>query len=257
MVFETLLNPVFSPMLGMPPIAAIAIISFIISFIITIVYKYMTDQTMMKDLKTRQKDMQKQMKAHKKDPDKMMKLQKQAMELNMKYMKQSFKPTLITLLPILIIFGWLNANLAYDPLMPGQEFTATLQFNEGYTGDVSVTVPDGVEVIGDATKEIEDRTASFSFKGEQGDYLLVFEHDGRHFDKELTITKEQQYAPVQKMFKKEPVKMITLSNSKLIALNVFGKQEGGFFSGRLGWLGTYILFSLVFSLGLRKLLKIY
>lgn len=257
MVFETLLNPVFSPLLSMPPLASIAIIAFLISLIITIVYKYMTDQTMMKDLKTRQKDMQKQMKEHKKDPEKLMKIQKEAMELNMKYMKQSFKPTLITLLPILIIFGWLNANIAYDPIMPGQEFTATLQFNEGYTGNVSVSVPDGIEVIGDDTKEIQGGLVEFMFKGEAGDYLLVFEHDGRSFDKELTITTEQRYAPVQKVFKKEPVKRIMLGNSKLIALNLFGKSEGGLFSGRLGWLGTYILFSLVFSLGLRKILKIY
>jgi len=249
MVFETLLNPVFLPLLKMPAIATIAIISLVISLIITLVYKYMTDQTMMKDLKMRQKEMQKRMKEHKKDPDKLMKLQKEAMELNMKYMKQSFKPSLITFLPIIIIFGWLHANIAFEPIMPGQEFTATLQFNEGYTGAVSVSVPDGVEIIGNDQAEIKDGFAKFKFKGEEGDYLLVFDYNGKHYDKELTITNEQKYAPVKKVFKKEAVKAIQLGNHKLIALNLFGWE--------LGWLGTYIIFSLVFSLGLRKILKIY
>ncbi len=105
--------------------------------------------------------------------------------------------------------------------------------------------------------EIKEGAASFKLKGEEGDYLLVFDHDGRHFDKELSITKEQRYAQVQKIFKKEPVKTISISNNKLIAINLLGKDEGGFFSGRVGWLGSYIIFSLIFGIGLRKLMKIY
>jgi len=256
-MLESILNPIFSPMLRLPPVVSIAIISIAISLLITLVYKYMTDQTMMKDLKTRQKDLQKKMKESRKEPDKLMKLQKEAMDVNMKYMTQSFKPTLITFLPIIIIFGWLNASIAYDPILPGQEFTATVAFNNDFKGNVTVTVPDEITVIGDTTKEISNATAEFKLKGTEGDYLLVFEYNGKNYDKELTIAKEQRYAPVQKLFKKEPVKSITLSNSKLIAINLFNKEEGGFFAGRVGWLGTYIIFSLVSSLGLRKLLKIY
>lgn len=256
-MFETLLNPVFSPLLGLPALAVIVILSLIISIIVTLIYKYMTDQTMMKDLKMRQKELQKRMKAAKKEPDKLMKMQKEAMELNMKTMKQSFKPMILTFIPVIIIFGWLNANIAYEPIMPGQEFTATILFNEGYSGNVDITVPEGIEVTGNSTVEIKDGVAVFNLKGDEGDYLLVFNHDGRHFDKELSITTEQRYAPVQKVFKKEPVKMISIGNQKLIAINLFSKDEGGFFSGRLGWLGAYIIFSLIFGIGLRKLLKIY
>ena len=89
--------------------------------------------------------MQKKMKAAKGDPQKAMRLQKEAMSVNMDYMKQSFKPTLITFLPIIIIFGWLNAHLAFEPLMPGEDFTATLLFDEEAEGEVSVKVADGVD----------------------------------------------------------------------------------------------------------------
>jgi len=248
-MFETLLNPVFSPLLKIPPLAGIAIISFLISFIITIVYKYMTDQTMMKDLKEQQKEFQKKMKEHSKDPEKLMKVQKQAMEVNMKYMTQSFKPTLITFLPIIIIFGWLNGNLAYAPIMPGQDFTTTVMFNEGYTGNISITVPEGVTLVSESTTKITDGKAQFTLKAEEGDYLVRYNYDDKQYDKELTITKEQRYAPAQKFFTKEPVKEITSGNPKLIALNLFG--------WKIGWLGTYIIFSLIFSFGLRKVLNIY
>ncbi|MBW2964914.1 DUF106 domain-containing protein [Candidatus Woesearchaeota archaeon] len=258
MVFENLLNPIFSPLLNIPPVVAILIISFLISFIITIVYKYMTDQTMMKDLKTRQKEFQKKMKALRGEPEKLMKVQREAMEVNMQYMKQSFKPTLITFLPIIIIFGWLNAHMAYEPIMPGQEFPVTLTFNKGYDGDtVTVSVPDGVETVGGASKEIKADMVTFRFTADEGDYLLVFEHDGTNYDKELTVTTGKQYATVTKIFKKQPLRMIETGNQKLIAINLFSLEEGGWSKGRFGWLATYIIFSLLFSLGLRKILKIY
>ncbi len=258
MVFENLLNPVFSPLLKLPPLVAIVLVSFLISLLITVVYKFMTDQTMMKDLKLRQKEFQKKMKTLKKEPEKLMKVQKEAMEVNMQYMKQSFKPTLITFLPIIIIFGWLNAHMAFDPIQPGDEFLATLTFAQDYDGDdVSVTVPDGVDVVGQSTKEIKAGNVLFKFTAEEGNYLLVFTHEGISYDKELMITSSKDYAQVQKIFKKQPVKQIMLSNDKLIAINLFGLDEGGISKGRLGWLGTYILCSIAFSLGLRKLLKIY
>ncbi|MFH1063457.1 MAG: EMC3/TMCO1 family protein [Candidatus Woesearchaeota archaeon] len=256
-MLSSLLNPIFSPILGLPPLVSIVIISLLVSFLITIVYKFMTDQTMMKDLKTRQKEFQKKMKEHRQEPDKLMKIQKQAMEVNMKYMTQSFKPTLITFIPIILIFGWLNANIAFEPIHPGQEFLTTVMMKEGYTGDITMNVPDGITIMGQRSKEIIDGVAQFTLKGDEGDYLLVFNHEGRSYDKELSITDSQRYAPVQKTFKDSPVQSISLGNNKLIALNFVGKEEGGITSGRLGWLGTYILFSLVFSLVLRKALKIY
>jgi uncharacterized membrane protein (DUF106 family) len=256
-MFETILNPIFSPLLKIPAVIAIAIVSLLVSFIITIVYKYMTDQTLMKDLKTRQKDLQKKMKTLRSDPAKLMKAQKEAMEVNMKYMSQSLKPTLVTFIPIIIIFAWLNANIAYEPILPGQEFTATLTFNKDFAGNVTLEAPENIKVIGSSNKEITNGTASFKMKGKEGEYGLPFTYDNKKYTTTVIITKDTRYAPVQKTFSKEPLKMITLSNQKLIAINLLGRDEGGFFSGRIGWLGTYIIFSIIASFGLRKLMKIY
>jgi uncharacterized membrane protein (DUF106 family) len=249
MVFDSLLNPAFSPLKNMlHPLVMVILISLIVSIIIIVIYRLMTDQTKMKDLKMRQKEFQKKMKSLKKDPEKMMKVQKEAMSVNMEYMKSSMKPTLITFLPIIIIFGWMNANMAFHPIMPDQEFSATLNFADGFTGEVEVLTPEEVEVVGEKAQDINNGQAVFNLKAAEGDYLLVFQYNNQQFDKEVSVSAER-YAPSSKIFKKQPVKSIVLSNEKLIVMNLFG--------WKLGWLGTYIIFSIIFSMSLRKIFKIY
>ena len=64
----------------------------------------------MKTLKADIKALQAQMKEHKDNKDKMMNFQKQAMTKNMDYMKKSFKPMIVTFIPIIFIFGWLRSH---------------------------------------------------------------------------------------------------------------------------------------------------
>ncbi|MDP3918425.1 MAG: EMC3/TMCO1 family protein [Nanoarchaeota archaeon] len=108
MSFTSMLNPILGPIMSIPSPYNLILISFLITGAITLVYKFMTDQTLMKELKAEMKSMQKEMKEFKNDPDKMIGLQKQVMEKNLKYMMQSLKPTIITFIPIIIIFGWLR-----------------------------------------------------------------------------------------------------------------------------------------------------
>ncbi|MAG45355.1 MAG: hypothetical protein CMH63_01110 [Nanoarchaeota archaeon] len=103
-------NAIFGFLINWHPLGALIIISFLLTALITVAYKYFTDQELMKSLKAELKELQGQMKEAKHDTERLMQLQKQSMEKNMKYMMNSFKPTLITLVPILIIFSWLRAT---------------------------------------------------------------------------------------------------------------------------------------------------
>ena len=58
------------------------------------------------------KSLQKDMRALKDNPSKLMELNKLAMQKNMEYMRHSMKPTLYTLLPLLLIFGWLRETFS-------------------------------------------------------------------------------------------------------------------------------------------------
>lgn len=108
-ILDTITNPLFN---NLPEPFPILIISFVLTLATTLIYKYATDQEVMKTLKEDMKAMQAEMKTLKDKPEKMMALQKDAMQKNMKYMMKSFKPMLITFIPIVFIFGWMRAH--YD-----------------------------------------------------------------------------------------------------------------------------------------------
>ena len=86
----------------------IIIISFLLTLMITLVYKKFTDQEIMKSLKQEIKDLSSEAKKYKDDPKKALDMQKKAMEKNLEYFKHSLKPMLITMLPLLIIYSWLG-----------------------------------------------------------------------------------------------------------------------------------------------------
>lgn len=105
---DPVLNPVLEPLMSIPNPWNLLILSFLITLVMTLLYKFLTDQKLMKELKDEMKELQKEMKMLKDSPEKMMEVQKRAMERNMKYLFQSLKPTLITFIPILIIFEWIR-----------------------------------------------------------------------------------------------------------------------------------------------------
>jgi len=198
-MFDSLVDPILRPFLGMNLLFAITVISFLMSVLITFAYKLMTDQSLMKDLKEEIKSFQKQMKELRDKPQKMMKVQKQAMETNMKYMMHSMKPTLITFLPIIIIFGWLNGHLAYEPLLPNQEFTTTAFMARGTSGTIELIIPEELALISNANQTIANNEASWTLKGTEGTYVLEYVYnDNEHQDKEVTVSKISDYSAVEK-----------------------------------------------------------
>jgi len=67
----------------------------------------------------------------------------------------------------------------------------------------------------------------------------------------LVITDEKDYAEQLKIVKEDGVKSITIYYKPVKILNLYIK------GWKLGWLGSYIVFSLIFSMLIRKWLKIY
>lgn len=246
MVFlEKFFDSIFGFMLNWGPLWAILVLSFIISLLIVLIYKWMTDQKEMKQLKDELKEYQTKMKGLKDQPDKLMQVQKEAMSVNMKYMGKSMKPTLVTFIPILLIFGWMNANFAFAPLMPGEEFSLEAYMEKGIAGNVSVTVPEGMEVVGDKTKKISDRKASFKLKGKEGEYLVTLSSNEEDVDKKLRITTGAKYEEAIETYKSDVFKTATLGNKQLKVV------------WRLSWIWVYIISAIVFSMVLRKAMKVY
>ncbi|MBN4049214.1 DUF106 domain-containing protein [archaeon AH-315-M20] len=248
MVFESFLDPIFLPLLNIPILWAIIILSFLISLIITIIYKYTTNQNLMKQLKDEMKAFQKQIKELKAEPERAMKVQKQAMQTNMKYMMQSMKSTLYSFIPIILIFGWMNSNFAYEPIIPEKEFTTTVFFENDVNGEIELSVPDGIEINGKAKREIENNEARWLLSGERGEYLLEYIFNGKKYNKEVLIAEKQYKDPIKRI-RDGTVKSIEIEHNKNVVFNLF--------NWKMGWLATYIIFAITFSIVIRKIIKVY
>ncbi|HHE36434.1 MAG TPA: DUF106 domain-containing protein [Candidatus Woesearchaeota archaeon] len=251
MVFENILDPIFSPLLDMPPVLAILLISFIITLAITLVYKFTTDQEKMKKLKQEMKEYQKKIKTlSKEDPHKAMAIQQKAMKRNLEYMKSSFKSTLYTLIPILIIFGWLNTHMAYYPLAPNQSFEVTAFFAQGHAPSVTLSSIPELKILNNATQPINDGKATWELIGSEGEYKLIINYNEEEYTMPLLISSKRKYAPPEKKISDSKLKKIVISNEKIYPLkDVLGLK--------LNWLWTYILFSVIISIALRKVLRVY
>lgn len=249
---DPVLNPILQPLLNMSPFWGIFLLALVISLIITVVYKLVTNQNEMKRLKEEQKGYQKRMKELKSKPDEMMKVQKEAMKHNMEYMKHSFKPTLITMLPILLIFGWMNAHLMYEPIYPGEPFSVTAIFEEGLSGEAEMIVDEKTELISEAKQNINSDT-TWRLKSSEGEHFLTVKVGKEEQTKKVMITKELKYEEMITKYEHSGISEMRINYNKLKPLgpgfNIFGWYPG--------WLGVYIVLSLIFSIGLRKALKVY
>lgn len=248
-MFEGVLSPVFDPLLKLPMLWVVVIMALMITFLITVIYKFTTNQNLMKELKSELKELQKEMKELKSEPQKMMAVQKKSMQTNMKYMSHSMRSMLFTFIPIILIFGWMNSHLAYEPILPGQEFTTSISFYDGVKGNVELMVPGGISSDGELNKIISDGEVKWVLKGSEGEYLLDYNVNDKSYTKEVLITEEQSYAKPIKMIKDKTVRQITIDNNKMEVFNLFG--------WKVGWLGGYIILSIIFSMALRKLFKVY
>jgi uncharacterized membrane protein (DUF106 family) len=104
--------PVEPTVFGLEPLHFIFGASAILSMIITLVYRFGTDQPVMRELKKELKKHQGHMREYRKDPAKVAEISKKSMEVNMQYMKHTMKPMMITMLPFLLIFTWLRGQFS-------------------------------------------------------------------------------------------------------------------------------------------------
>jgi len=94
------------------PRISIIVLSLIVTLFITIVNFFMLDRKRMKELREKQKRLKEEMKKFRDNPEKMMEINKQMLEDFPEQMRHSFKPMLVTIIPLLILFSWLKSNFA-------------------------------------------------------------------------------------------------------------------------------------------------
>lgn len=253
MPYYDFLNILFAPLLKSSPLLAIIIISFIFSLLSLLITKYATNQNSLKAIKERTDEYRKKIKELRKDSSKSAELQKNILEMNklaMEQMRHSFKPLIFTSIPIiLLLIPWMSSVFAYESIKPQEEFSLTALFEQNINGHAILKATDGIELLDNETKEIKDGKSIWRLKGEEGSYLLEVSYDGEKQQKEVLITNDGKYAePVKKT--KGNIKSIVAGNKKLIIMPIGYKDW-------FGWLGTYFIFSIIFSIVLKKAMKVY
>jgi len=104
---------------GLSPAVFIVSLSAILSLAVALVYKFATDQVLMRELKKELKSLQQKMRESKENPEKVKEINSKLMSTNMKYMKQSMRPMLITMIPFILIYNVLRkmyVGIAVIPL---------------------------------------------------------------------------------------------------------------------------------------------
>lgn len=98
---------VITDFIAQNPLLSLAIISVIITFISTLLHKWLTNQEYMKSLKERQKELQKEMKQCK-DDCRLKEINSEILQITGAMMKSSFRPMFVTIIPFLILYTWLR-----------------------------------------------------------------------------------------------------------------------------------------------------
>lgn len=218
----------------------------------TLVTKKFTNQNRMKELKGIQKACQIKLKEVKGNADEMTKINKQMMECSMELMKHSFRPMLITFIPILLIFWWANANLAYFPIDSGEQFSITVILDKTASENVNIEAPKEFSVIGESEKPPtldkgffkSNKKVDFDLiAGERGAYLIKVIYEDEIASKNILIS-NLDYEKKSEMNK-------DWNMIEEIKINYYNT---GFFNTY--WLWTYISVSIVSSIILRKVFDV-
>lgn len=241
---------VLDAILSLPYTVLILGLSFIITLASTIVYKLVTDQDKIKKIKSESKKMQQEMKKHKDDQKKMMEIQKEMFAKNSEVMKQSFKPMLYTFIPLILILSWMSSTLAYQPLEPGIPFTVTAQLEDTYVAnytEINLTSQPPLQIEINPNFQEPNQIQWIVTGQEEGPHTLLIQGPMISETKDVLITTNKDYEDPIKKVSDGPLKQIIVGNKEV-------KIDFGIFT--LNWLWSYIVFSVILSFGLRKLMKV-
>ena len=253
--------------LSFPPFVAIFVISLLISLVVNTIYKFTTNQKVMKRLQAEMKSLRDEIK-NAKNTSQASDLNKRLMEKTMQQVMQSMRSTLVTVIPIFLIFGWMSGHLAFSEASPGEEFTASITFEKEVLGNATLTA-DTLEILTDSTQEVEDGRVEWTLKGDKGTHDITFAYGEEIYGREVIITDDWQYSDPHLEKKRTLLGLINIgddnpikdeSNIKLVSVDLKPTYPFGNFSlfGWMpGWLATYFILTLSLTFPIRKLLRVH
>ncbi len=253
-----LLDPILNPLTNYSPALIITIFSLVLAFLSVIIYKLTTNQKYLKELRRKTEKIQKKIRELQKDitskeaQKEMGKLNTELMLISGEQMKASMRSTIFTIIPFLLLFGWLAAHYSYEPLLPNQPFNITV-ISQNNIKNLTLESTPKLELINESffikhSNNNDFYVKTFTVKGQQGDYLLEFKlNNNLIMKKDIIITTRHEYTNPKETTKDKKTQLI-ISN-KPLRINILN------FS--LSWFWYYFIIITIFSTLFRKILKVY
>ncbi|MBI2112036.1 hypothetical protein HYT52_00670 [Candidatus Woesearchaeota archaeon] len=107
------------------------------------------------------------------------------------------------------------------------------------------------KILSEVKQQIQSQV-TWRMKSSGGEHYLKVKTSEGEEEIKVVITKEFKYETPISFFEDSDIKSLQVNYEKLKplgTLSIFGWEPG--------WLGLYIILSIVFSMGLRKVLKVY
>lgn len=259
------LDFMFSWLLNFHPLLSIFFVSLFVSLIVTLVNKFLTNQKLMKEIRIEQQKLQKELRTEK-NPKKLSKINARFMELNFKYMNESMKATFFTIIPFWLIFAWLNTHMGYYPILPNSNFSIIVEFDDKAIGFAKINSSKNIIILDDTLEKEVKKTITWQLKAKElGLSKINIEHNNKIYEKEVLISDKREYLSVEKDFRKcflfscksDGLNKIIITHEKIYPFKDIPIFNIIPWIKDFGWLGTYILFSLFFSIILRKVFDVY
>ena len=240
-----LLGSALDPLLNLEPVLTLFIVAFVISIISVLIQKKFTDQTRLKQLKKDLKKLQEEIRKHRDDPKKQMKLNRKMFPMQGEMMKASLKPALWLMLPFLLVFLWLAAHFAFEPITPGEPFTVVAHTNQENVL-LTLSAPEGVTLLTNQTINAITNQARWELSAERGLHSLTITANNESVQKDVLVTNTREYITPTQQYN-TVIREVSVIHEKLTPFGNFS-----LFGWNPGWIAVYIFFSIIMSMAFRK-----
>jgi len=159
-VFDAM-NAILNPLIALDPtpdnpVLTVFVISFLVSLLTVTAQKLLVDQDKMHEMQTKSKAFNKELREAQMSGDskKVAKLQSQQMDMmadQSEIMKMSFRPMIVTMIPILLIFAWMWQSVIRNIIivLPPAVYYCTLtplfhSFGQWIYGGTITSIPYGI-----------------------------------------------------------------------------------------------------------------
>lgn len=244
-----------------PEGGVIAVVSLLMSLMSVLVRKKLVNQELMKTQRGEMKELNKKIKEAQKAGDAKLVSEHtgRLMELNSQMMKQSFKPMLITLIPFLLVFNWMGGS--FDHTMKDVALVYPIQSG--------VAVRDVVMSDGGIFNQTSSMMIWKNFTVEPGNWSTrnaEYTSDAAVSPANASLyyntPKDALRGPFESNLTDGLVFLSSVENSggktrvTLFYNNTKSNIVARLGGYSLGWLGWYILCSMVTSIALNKIFKV-